>query len=251
MLLNTTLVIRLCKQIQLPCYCTQNPFCSVHQHGDKSPNTICGYRSPSPTHPRQSYTLEFSPLANASEFRASLRTRALRPFSFRVAAFGGSRDPFGFLPAADAGGAGGQVATAATADSPDSEAKCSAGKVLLRRDRWPYRLVDRVEGQRTGGTDALLIRETVRAAAEAETVGKATERRKSETEKSPTAREAGRAGGSDEAGDGHGDAGGGWRRSFSTALAIRSVTDEARLAEREHERCLKMCVARFVRRQLN
>ncbi|CAN0277482.1 unnamed protein product, partial [Ectocarpus sp. 12 AP-2014] len=43
------------------------------------------------------YELDFWPLANANEFRASLRTRQLRPFSFRIAAFGGSRHPFGFI----------------------------------------------------------------------------------------------------------------------------------------------------------
>lgn len=48
------------------------------------------------THAWFRYLLDFSPLANAIDLRASLRTRPLRPFSFRVAAFGGSRNPFGF-----------------------------------------------------------------------------------------------------------------------------------------------------------
>eukprot|EP00903_Cladosiphon_okamuranus_P007797 g7546.t1 len=180
-----------------------------------------------------SYTLQFSPLANASEFRASLRTKPLRPFSFRVAAFGGARNPFGFLPAADAGGAGGHEATASSPYSLDSDTTRSAQKVRLRRDRWPFRLLDSVEGQGTGRTDAVVLRESVGRAAAAETVGKATESGKKHTEKSPGAKEGGY--GSDKAGDPHGGAGGGWKHPVSTALAISSMTDEPHLAEREKE----------------
>lgn len=59
--------------------------------------------------------------------------------------------------------------------------------------------------------------------------------------KGPGASKGSNAGASEEAGGWHGDAGGGWRHPVSTALAIHSVTDEARLVERERERYLPAC----------
>lgn len=206
------------------------------------------------TRARPSYMLDFSPLANATEFRASLRTRALRPFSFRVAAFGGSRSPFGFLPAAEAaaGAAGGQAATASNTGSRETDAKDSAGKVLLRRERWPYCLVDSAGGQRTGDAGAVVLTEPVGGVAAAKLVGEGTGKGEIDTERSSGAKDGSDADGSEEAGGGHGEAGGGWRHPVSTAVAISAATDEARLAERERERCLRFCLfLGFARRQVN
>lgn len=89
------------------------------------------------------------------------------------------------------------------------------------------------------------MREPGEGVTEVKTAGEATEKGKAETKKTPGANEVGDAGDSDEAGGGRDEAGGGWRHPVSTAVAISSVTDEARLAEREHERCLQLLVTRF------
>lgn len=127
-----------------------------------------------------------------------------------------------------------------TADSREGDATRSTGNALLRRERWPYRLVDSTEGQRTGGAGTKDLREPVGEAAAVKTVGGGTETGKIEIKKSADARDRDDAGGSNGAWGGHGAAGGGWRHPVSTALAISAVTDEASLAERERERCLHL-----------
>lgn len=84
-----------------------------------------------PTDPR--YALEFWPLGNADTCRGHVRTRAVRPFSFRVAAFGGARHPFGFL---GTGTSAAVVDIRSTADDP---------RGIPASKRWPYRTFDEQE----------------------------------------------------------------------------------------------------------
>lgn len=199
------------------------------------------------------YMLDFSPLANASEFRASLRTRALRPFNFRVAAFGGSRDPFGFFPScADvpklAAAAGGDEVMAAAESSGRSVAEpANARKVpLLLRERWPYCAVDASEGLRVvGGASPTTLGEPVGGTV---VVGTAEDQERC---KAPELWGGGvgdvgggRGHGPNGAG-GRGSAGGGWRHPVSTALAIGVATNQAQLAEKERERCHLLCLFVF------
>lgn len=170
-----------------------------------------------------------------------MRTRPLRPFSFRVAAFGGARDPFGFLPVAKAAGDGDEGPPASTADSSEINARCSAGKSVLRQERWPYRLVDGAEGRRTGGAGVVVFGKPVGSVAEVKMAGESAEKGRIETKDISGSKNGGGAGGAYR----HGEAGGGWRHPISTALAISAATDEARLAEKERERYLLLIVFLF------
>lgn len=154
------------------------------------------------------YLLEFSPLANADAFRASLRTRALRPFSFRVVAFGGAQKPFGFLETQPDGGNNLRDETAGTRAR------------LQLADKWPYSALD----TRTGGDCSAVG-------------GAGGVDREQEVERG--------FGGSSHEGvwvRGGGDAaagcsrGGGWRNAFSAGLAIDAAVDGSKLVDMERDR---------------
>ncbi|CAM9309198.1 unnamed protein product, partial [Ectocarpus fasciculatus] len=194
------------------------------------------------------YELDFWPLANANEFRANLRTRPLRPSSFRIAAFGGSRHPFGFIAptitTTAAAVTAGRVKIAnynsgrdtVDTDSGAGENVSSPGKNLLVRERWPFRALEagaglRVNSSGAGSEAAAISRPELNrlAAAKAE-----SERARKHDNDS-----GGRGGGGYAAELSRAeDYGGGWRHPGSTALAMRLVTNESSLAEMSRESLL-------------
>ncbi|CAM9252372.1 unnamed protein product [Ectocarpus sp. 12 AP-2014] len=191
------------------------------------------------------YELDFWPLANANEFRASLRTRQLRPFSFRIAAFGGSRHPFGFIAptvTATAAGVSAGRRKVANYDSgrdtahPDSgagENTASPGNTLLVRERWPFRALEaggglRVIGSGVDGDDAAISRPESNRVAAAKADSERAWKHDSDSG-------SGGSGG-DTAGLGSAeDSGGGWRHPVSTALAMGFLTNGPCLEEMSRE----------------
>ncbi|CAM9100725.1 unnamed protein product, partial [Hapterophycus canaliculatus] len=205
--------------------------------------------------PDTRYAVDFAPLANATEFRASLRTRPIRPFSFRVAAFGGSRNPFGFLPSAADGLpksaiklTGSRVAAvneedAAAAESGEIGAgiTVSSGESRLLRERWPYCTVGAVRRPGAPG-DAV-------TANSGESGSGTTTKAESHNEAYPqggTKRGLKKGWAREFCGaDEHvgaemrsAAAGGGWRHAGSTASAVMVATDGSCLAEMKRESLL-------------
>ncbi|CAM9145767.1 unnamed protein product [Ectocarpus sp. 8 AP-2014] len=191
------------------------------------------------------YELDFWPLANANEFRANLRTRPLRPSSFRIAAFGGSRHPFGFIvptvttttPAVIAGRR--KVVNyntgrdTADPDSGAGENTASPGKTLLVRERWPFRALEaggglRVIGSGVDGEDAAISRPESNRVAAAKVESERAWKHDSDIGSG--------GGGGDTAGlECAEDSGGGWRHPVSTALAMGLLTNGPCLEEMSRE----------------
>ena len=156
------------------------------------------------------YTLDFSPLANSSEFRATLQTRAVRPFSFRVAAFGGSGDSFGFANFSGVSDDG----------RPHREIGVCHQDIrnVSLRERWPF--------------SALAVPGRKRVVS-ALPDGEASEMRTESGREQRDERDQRRGG----IGDGRGGEAGGWRIARSVAAAIGATTDATKLAEMQRERC--------------
>ncbi|CAM9540792.1 unnamed protein product [Scytosiphon promiscuus] len=189
--------------------------------------------------PDTRYIVDFAPLANASEFRASLRTRPIRPFSFRIAAFGGSRNPFGFLPsAADVRPKAAIVVAGAgvTAITDEGNIAITGGGEIgangtppsrerrLHRERWPFCAVD-------GSDSGMTVDLESRSEAKVESDPRHGFRNGSGSEFDDT----------DElfcAERRSAAAGGGWRHPGATALAITVATDGARLGEMRRDSLL-------------
>lgn len=154
------------------------------------------------------YLLEFSPLANADAFRASLRTRALRPFSFRVAAFGGTRKPFGFLETQPADG-----------NNLHDETTGNRGRLQLA-DRWPYSALD----TRTGGDSSAIGDD-----------GGVDREQEVERGFGGSIHEGVWVRGGEGAAAGC-SRGGGWRSAFFAGLAIDAAVDGSKLVDMERDR---------------
>ncbi|CAM9243711.1 unnamed protein product [Ectocarpus sp. 4 AP-2014] len=194
------------------------------------------------------YELDFWPLANANEFRANLRTRPLRPSSFRIAAFGGSRHPFGFIAptvtttTATVSAGRRKVANyntgrdAADPDSGADENTVTPGQTLLVRERWPFRALEaggglRAIGSGVDGEDAAISRPEFNRVAAAKAGSERAWKHDSDGSSG--------GGGGDTAGLGCAeDSGGGWRYPVSTALAMGLLTNGPCLEEMSRESLL-------------
>lgn len=144
------------------------------------------------------YTLEFSPLGNAHEFRGSVMTRALRPFSFRLAAVAGSRNPFGFATIEEA-------FSSARGQDPGDGSRAPSGA------RWPFCVFD----ARSSGLSGDPPVEEASAETGEGCLGARMRR---------------------SAGEGGGCGGSAWRDPPSIAAAVGFVTDGAALREMDVER---------------
>lgn len=170
-----------------------------------------------------------------------------------MAALGGSRNPFGFLPSAAADVlpksptvlAGGRVTAANGEDTTATERgeigagiTSFPGKSLLFRERWPFCTVD-AEGRRRAPGDAAA---GDGGESEGGTSTKAESQSATKQKRTKGGSRSGRGGGlggaiSHVLGEGRGvSAGGGWRHPRTTALATMVATSGCRLAEMKRER---------------